>query len=327
MMSTCPYVDSAEIITSDLDNWKSYFKQLYHLKRMNFDMSFQLVRPFAQYRKTNIPYLIGIPKRYGIIDKKDEKLYQHCFTKYTYVQGKTSRKEESIRIIELSGLKVVDTNTECWIPPKIDDLYAQSKQPFVVIHPGASLEYKCWPKEKFIQLINYIDYKYNCPIYVTGTSSENELLLEIKNSVSERINFMNNIPIFEFWALLKHSFLVITNDTGTLHFSIALKRNVISIFGPTYPDYAIGSEIPQNCVVIRGTTHKCSFKNCDIYTQLTPKRKQQIFRFCQNSNTVCTDMIPFTIVQYFVDIFFSGDLSPLKYIRNLQGYNPFRVDI
>lgn len=323
MISKCPYVDSAEVITSDLDDWKKYIKQLIHLKRMNFDLSFQLVRSFTQYRKTNIPYVIGVPKRYGLVDQKDEELYKHCFTKYAYVEGRTSRKEESIKVVLLSEINKVDSETECWISDQIDLKYKKLQNPYIVVHPGATLEYKCWPEEKFISLINFLEKQYGYPIYVSGIKSENILLRSIKNGVSDNIHFMIDLPIYEFWSLLKHSSLIITNDTGTLHFALALKSNVISLFGPTFPDYAIGTDFPTNCIIIRGTTHNCDKQNCEVYKRAKEERKKKISHLCENENIVCTDMISLEIVKYFADKILTGDIDSVKDIHNFQGYDPF----
>lgn len=323
MISQCPYVDSAEVIASDLDGWKIYIKQLIHLRIMHFDKSFQLVRSFKQYRKTNIPYVIGVPQRYGLVDPKDEGLYKHCFTKYAYVEGRTSRKEESIKVVLQSGINKVDSNTECWIPEQMDQKYEKLQKPYVVVHPGATLEYKCWPKEKYVSLINYLEIQYGYPIYVTGIKTESKLLRSIKNDVSDNILFMINLSIYEFWSLLKHSSLIITNDTGTLHFALALKSNVISLFGPTFPDYAIGTDLWTNCIIIRGITHSCDMNSCEVYKRATEERKKEISHLCENKSIVCTDMISLEIVKYFVDKVLTGDLDSIKDIHNFQGYNPF----
>ena len=155
MIAECPYVDSAEVITSDMDNWGTYITQLLRLKKMSFNMSFQLVRPFSQFRKTNIPYVIGVRHRYGLIDLKDEALYRHCFTSYAYVEGKCSRKEESMKVVMQCGINDINSETECWIPEQTNKRFKELQKPYVVIHPGASLEFKCWPIEKYGSVLKF----------------------------------------------------------------------------------------------------------------------------------------------------------------------------
>ena len=144
-----------------------------------------------------------------------------------------------------------------------------------------------------------------------------------KNLPSDKINILIDLSIFEFWFLIQQSSLVVTNDTGTLHFAIALKKNVVSIFGPTFPDYAIGINLPLNCIVLRGITHICDRQNCRIYKSASDDRKKEIKHLCGNKHIVCTDIIPVDLVMFYTNKVLSDDMESIKHLHNLQGYNPF----
>jgi len=95
-----------------------------------------------------------------------------------------------------------------------------------------------WPLEYFVELINKIINSHNITIICIGSKNEREYvqkccdLLDQKDKV---FNFAGDLTIEELCALLTRSLLLITNDSGPLHFAAVLEVPTISFFGPETP--------------------------------------------------------------------------------------------
>lgn len=112
---------------------------------------------------------------------------------------------------------------------------------YIGIQMGAQEAYKMWPVENFINLVDKLNmnFKYIKFVLLGSTNNENKIAdrfersIEIKDSV---INLCGQSNIQELPIILNDLDLILTNDTGTLHLSIAMGKDTVSIFGPTNPD-------------------------------------------------------------------------------------------
>ena len=113
-----------------------------------------------------------------------------------------------------------------------------------------------WPLENFIELIDKIAEKKEFAIFCIGSKSERRYVKICYNKIKNRdkvFNIAGELNIEELFTLLLRSKLLITNDSGPLHFAVALEIPTISFFGPETP--ILYGPIGQN--------HKVFFK--DIY--------------------------------------------------------------
>ena len=78
--------------------------------------------------------------------------------------------------------------------------------------------------------------KLGAKIVLSGAKKDSVLVEEIRG-------MMKNSPIIscgltslkELGALLERADLVVANDSGPMHLAVAMKSNVIALFGPTSP--------------------------------------------------------------------------------------------
>ena len=98
-----------------------------------------------------------------------------------------------------------------------------------------------WPQENFSELINKIVYAYpENKIVLIGSSAEsnyvNNILAGINPSLQKSIiNTAGRLSIDELIALISGTKLMITNDTGPMHLSFAMKCRTLALFGPASP--------------------------------------------------------------------------------------------
>lgn len=105
---------------------------------------------------------------------------------------------------------------------------------YAVCCPGSSKMEKCWPTDRFVTVINYVNDKYKLPVHLCGGSDEIEFAEEII-SVVERpdmvISHIGKTTFSDWSAIVQHADLVIGNDSATMHLAAASRRKAICIAG------------------------------------------------------------------------------------------------
>ena len=97
-------------------------------------------------------------------------------------------------------------------------------------------ETKRWPQKKWIELAKYFK-EYECNVYFLGKDS---LSANVYNSVVDEtsiVSLIGKTSLQEVAYLFSYADLVISNDSGLMHLSASLNRNLISIFGSSSPFY------------------------------------------------------------------------------------------
>ena len=84
---------------------------------------------------------------------------------------------------------------------------------------------------------------------------------EIRGKLDGRcINFAGRLSLLESAALLNHSTIVVTNDSGMMHLAQSQKRPVVSIYGPTTEELGYfplknNAEVVEYDIACRPCTH------------------------------------------------------------------------
>ena len=122
-----------------------------------------------------------------------------------------------------------------------------NKSKKIVICPGASVKWKSWNLENFIEMANYLLHKKFVPIFILGPKEKNLKHRLLKAFDKSKI-FVSNDPIktIEFSADAK---LGISNDTGCGHLIANAGIPLITIFGPTNSEKFRPIGNPHNKVV------------------------------------------------------------------------------
>ena len=278
-MRLCPYVDSVIEMPHSKEPFKNYKKFANLFLKYRFEFSMQFVRPFNEYYRTYLPYMICIKNRYGLIQTGYENIYDKAFTIKEYLDNTTTRTEESLNLLKLANITIDNDKTECWFDEK--EVQTLNYKNYIVIQTCATLNSRMWHKNRFVELINKISKSHpDLTILLTGVQSEQSYIEQIKSQCLNKNNIfiLCNLNISTLLYVIKNAKMLITNDTGPLHFAIALKTPLISIFGISPPKYLI-KEQTDNCIYFRGG-NVCS-DSCDL------KNEDCIKNYKHNINTMC----------------------------------------
>jgi heptosyltransferase-2 len=145
------------------------------------------------------------------------------------------------------GCDTTNRNPELLIEPENkQELQAKlpeitnAEGPIVIIVPGGAFgPSKCWPSKRFAQTAEWLNSNYNATIVVSVSPApaEKQIAKQICDSSKHKLlNLAENpISLGELKSLFSIADLVISNDTGPRHIATALRRKVISLFGPNNP--------------------------------------------------------------------------------------------
>lgn len=98
---------------------------------------------------------------------------------------------------------------------------------------GSRWQLKQWTLDGFIQLIEKLSTQDDICLLLYGGPDEKERNEKIKSLFPFVIDTGTNNSIREFFSLVDISHIFITGDTMGLHAATALRKKVISFFGPT----------------------------------------------------------------------------------------------
>lgn len=227
------YVDKVSIFDKSLMGLVKYSN---YLKKEKFDTIFFLHSNGPQdlflALYSNVPNIlkaINYPSRVSnefssfILNKPDYENKKHII-------------EHRLDLVKFFEPEIIDK--EMNIPNRFALTKPNNKNITIAIQLAAADTYKMWPIADFSKLIKKINNNLNKSIQFTflGIESEKHLSDELIESLPNDINCLNlcgKTSIEELPNRLNESDLLITNDTGTLHLSVALKIPTVSLFSPT----------------------------------------------------------------------------------------------
>jgi heptosyltransferase-2 len=115
-----------------------------------------------------------------------------------------------------------------------------SRMPLVVLVPGGAFgPSKCWAAERYAALADWLVEKYEATVVVSVAPTEQEKEIARKVCDASHFKLINlgerPLAIGQLKGLLGLADVVVCNDTGPRHMAIAIKKNVVTLFGPNDP--------------------------------------------------------------------------------------------
>ncbi len=110
--------------------------------------------------------------------------------------------------------------------------YGLRRQSFAVVVPGTIWPTKHWHIEGFAAVARYLRGTGR-GVVLAGSASERERCRAVANLAPGILDFSGQTTLSELAALIRHAELCVTNDSGSMHLTVALNRPVVSVFGPT----------------------------------------------------------------------------------------------
>jgi heptosyltransferase-2 len=168
---------------------------------------------------------------------------------------------------------------------RLESLGIADRHPLVVISPGAKFgASKCWLPERFAAVADHLIESEGATVIVTCGPGEESIARAIgaamKNSPTigpspqpspskeeGATGFVFDSPLLalgELKSLVRRSDLLICNDAGPRHIAKAFDVPVVTVFGPTHPDWTSTSYADERIVRIDVDCGPCQQRVCPL---------------------------------------------------------------
>lgn len=204
---------------------------------------------FTSFRQSPLPaaylcYLADIPLRVAAsIDGPGSLLT----TRHKHPEHMMHEVERGLDLVGAIGLETNDLDLVLNVPDEarkhIDDIFAgihAHHSPRVVVHPGCSMPARTYPWEMYVEAIDLLVAQLGATVFLTGAGDERELVECIFGHLQEHTrravySLAGELPFPALCALIEAADLTITNNTGPMHISAAVKTPVVALFALTNP--------------------------------------------------------------------------------------------
>jgi len=130
--------------------------------------------------------------------------------------------------------------TRAGLPADIDRPGSSGGPPLVILNPGAQYgEAKCWQPEKFAAVADELVRNRGATVLVSGAPRERKILDEVLRSIRTKAIDLSTfgVSLGALKDIVRRCDLMVTNDTGPRHIAAAFGVPVITVFGPTHPEW------------------------------------------------------------------------------------------
>ena len=208
-------------------------KLLYQIAQRKFQMAVILQPTFRLVLHT---FLARIPFRVGFETNTGGKKLLSLAVPNNTAQHETQRYLDVARAL---GVEVraddpevfVDTAGIAWVNNFLEKRKFDDGKPIVGLNPGAATVYRRWHAANFATLGDRLHEAYHAHIVITTGPREGELAAQVAAQMSSSPVIVDQATPMQLAALLQRCNLYISNDTGPMHLSTAVKTPTIALFG------------------------------------------------------------------------------------------------
>lgn len=255
-----------------------FLRFLSEIKKYRFDLAIDLSlgRHYSFFL-----WFLGVKRRYGFNYKKRGVF----LTDKIDIQGYEGKHviEYYLDLLRFMGIEPVESKPKVYISDEYK-AWAESflevkgidrKKPLVGIVPGGGVSWgktvdiRRWPREKFAKLADEIIEKTQAEVIVFGDVLEKTLCDELSSLMRHRpILVVGETNLLQFMALLSKCNVVVANDGGPLHLSVATGVKTVSLFGPV--NERVYGQYPNNQGMHRIITKDLSCRPCYSRFKMPP---------------------------------------------------------
>ena len=262
---------------------KGLFDLARRLRSGHFDLAILLPNSFQTAlvcKMANIPRIVGY-ERDGrgflltdklLPQKERGKFIPTPMVKYymgpiRYLGGQQRDLTLKLFVTESERREAATVLQHCGLHPEIERPGASGKPPLILLNPGAHFgEAKCWPTEYFAALADRLIGELGATILLSGAPRERKILDTIMRSMKRApVDLLaHGSTLGALKEIVRRCDLMITNDTGPRHIAAAFDVPVVTIFGPTHPEWTEIYFPKERKVAVKVFCGPCQKKICPL---------------------------------------------------------------
>jgi ADP-heptose:LPS heptosyltransferase len=260
-----------------LGAWVAYLKKLAQLRALRAQVG---VTVWADVRVHLLMLFLGIPQRIGF-PMNEVNYYAHELPVRKKKLETGEAIQRALRLLQIRALTTVlqrgsyrQHHVEDWqqiaqplqIPWEIDPLWLdpgpapaaaadflvrQAGRKIWFLHPGAGKEIRRWPH--FELMVRQLFAPRNVPLIILDDPGSPRIDIEYENCLHWPMG-----TLADFFALAARCDYLLCNDTAAAHVGTALRKHVVTIFGPGSSDWF--APYTRERTVIE--SHACPYRPC-----------------------------------------------------------------
>lgn len=219
MFKENPYITKFIDLDPKFKLFSSYTIQISKLlKKEKYDLVINL-QPSFKIRA--ITHFAGIKKE--LVYKKDFNI--HAVTNFWQTGLKAfpeMKKPEHLKLY--LEKEVID---------RAKNRLTKYKRPFIIINAGgvfAKRQGRTYPIDKWVELGNKLQEKYNGTIILNGAKEDKDFLKPL-NKIKNSVNYIGELKLEDSCGIISQADLMISGDSGPLHIATALGVKSIGLYG------------------------------------------------------------------------------------------------
>ena len=165
----------------------------------------------------------------------------------------------------------------CGLDAEVRHPGASGEPPLVLLNPGAQYgAAKCWRPEYFAELADKLIDDLNATVLISGAPRERPIIEAIKRCMRHAAIDLSNkgMTLGSLKEIVRRCDLMVTNDTGPRHIAAAFDVPVVTVFGPTHPEWTEIYFEKERKVAVKVFCGPCQKKVCPLdhrcMTRVTP---------------------------------------------------------
>lgn len=165
-------------------------------------------------------------------------------------------KREAEKVLERAGLN-----------PNIHRPFAHGQGPLILLNPGAQYgAAKCWLPENFARLADRLIDELGATILISSAPRERAIVDAMNRQMSHAAVDLARAgsTVGSLKEIVRRCDLMVTNDTGPRHISAAFDVPVVTIFGPTHPQWTEIYFAKERKVSVPVFCGPCQKKTCPL---------------------------------------------------------------
>jgi ADP-heptose:LPS heptosyltransferase len=205
---------------------------------------------FTVYSQNPLPtamlaYMAGIPKVLAYCRENPYGLLTHWVPDeepHRFIRHQVRRDIDLVKAVgaippcERLCLRV--NNVWPKVAQKLEKSGVNLERSWLILHTGVSESKRQYPFDLWVETARKIIDKSNYQVLLTGSTSEKQMTDELQKKIGEGSYSIAGLPdMEEFIALVQHSALMISVNTGSVHIASAMGTPVVVLYAQTNPQH------------------------------------------------------------------------------------------
>jgi heptosyltransferase-2 len=182
-------------------------------------------------------------------------------------------------VTEPDRREAADVLARCGLDESLDRPASTGGQaPLVMLNPGAQYgAAKCWLPEYFAELADRLIEEQGAHVLISAAPRERAIVDAINRHMKHAAIDLSRsgMTLGALKEIVRRCDLMITNDTGPRHIAAAFDVPVVTIFGPTHPEWTEIYFDKERKVAVKVFCGPCQKKTCPLdhrcMTRVTPQ--------------------------------------------------------